>query len=658
MDETYNGNPPLIRISYQYANSVYGDKIPDVMRLVGPGYRIWEFTFGYSDISFMTEDYFWNGFDVGLERGDLIIVVSNEGPLAIVVTGTITGGASSVSADVEGFLTEMRTNPSDFSPTYGDLQTNWNPNGSVTYANNGAQDDTNPCPDKSSVNMLVAKYPGTAADPVATSTVTGLAMVCNQVENIVVWMKGTVRSGDPIAQAYPFQLYVGVGGFTKFAVITGLIPPDGEWHPLIFNRFNFTDGAGGFSWSSTDVIDRIRVKPTDVSQNGTVGYNTATTGEVNLAGPVRMNPRARPKFVIRFDDSIGDLVQPISTNTFSLPDGTPAPTCGWSALTLLGHYGFRGSCFHLPRRIGTSNAVATHATWDDLKVLKHYGWANCFQSYYDPLNNFNDGIRLLGPSGYAAKTIASVDTTADTLTASVATGMLLGGTTYGGYPVLFSGTNLPSPLVINKIYWAMGVTSTTFKLYATEQDSINQVNPIDLTTTGTPANFTYRYGFAANDYTKYQEDWTLGIKMLTDNGYGDDALFIAMNQGATDGEVMKLADSMGIKAIFGVYKGATPSEFYAAYPWTENGGTNPALNWKKAMRIPGAVQTDSSGAVTAQDARNYVDKVVAQGSWGMNYHHRITNANGPCLAALLDQLKKHADAGDIDVITAPELPLA
>ena len=76
------------------------------------------------------------------------------------------------------------------------------------------------------------------------------------------------------------------------------------------------------------------------------------------------------------------------------------------------------------------------------------------------------------------------------------------------------------------------------------------------------------------------------------------------------------------------------------------------------MKIVGGIQTDAAGgAVTATDARNYVNSVVAAGGWGQNFHHRITNDNGPILAALLDQLKIKSDAGLIDVVTATELPL-
>ena len=511
----YGGNNPPKKVSYGYVKSVYGGDLPEIISIIGEGYRIWEFGFGYGSTSYLSPGFFNGTPPAGpLARGDLIFINGTPTRTAVVVTTAPTGGNVVVSEDVLGYFANNAV-PVDFSPSYGTLITDWNPGGSVTFGGVGVQGDSAPCPDKSSLNMLTAQYPGVTVDPSGNSTVSGLAIPCNTVENIVVWMKGTVRAGDAIATAYPFLCYLGVGGFTKLATITGLLPADGNWHALILNAGNFST-SGGFSFSSTDLITTIRIKPTDPSQNGAVGYNTVTTGEVNIAGPVRMNPRSRAKFVIRFDDSIGDLVQPVSTNTFSLPDGTSAPPEGWSALSLLSHYGFRGSCFHLPRRIGTSNNMVTHATWDDLKVLKRNGWANCFQSYYDPANSTNDGIRLLGPTGYASKSVASVNTSANTITASAPTGILIAGAYYGGYPVLFSGTNLPAPLIINKIYWAIGVNTTTFTLYSTEQDAINQTNPIDLTTTGTPANFTFRYGFAANDYTKYTDDWYLGMKLLSD----------------------------------------------------------------------------------------------------------------------------------------------
>jgi hypothetical protein len=557
--------------------------------------------------------------------------------------------------DPTGKLVRESLIPKDLTKSYGTLITNWS---SATYANGGLQLDSEGCPDSAAYAILLAKLPGKDADPVANVTTTGLSIVCNTVRDIVVWAKATVRGGDEIASAMPFQVYLGVGGFTKEAHIIALLPADGEWHPLLLNKFNFTQ-AGGFLFTSSDVIDRIRIKPTDVSQDAALGYSTpkASGNESILLGPVRYNPTSRAKFMIRFDDSIGDLVQPVAANTFSLPDGTPAPASGWSALTLLDHFGFRATCFHLPRRIGTSNNRVTHATWDDLRTLANAGWDNCFQTYFDSVNLQNDGIRLLGPRGFATRSIASADATANTLTAPVAHSIMTSGAYYGGYPVIFSGSGLPAPLVAGKVYWAVATSTTSFILYPTETDSINNTNVIDLTTTGIAANFVFAYGFARNDYSRYAEDIELGRRMLSDNGYEEESRYWAVNQGATDGEVMKAAVAAGMRAVFGTYKGATPSFFFAQYPHTENNGTNPALNWKAIMKIVGGIQTDAVTGVTSADARNYVDNIVAAGGWGQNYHHRITNVNGPLLAALLDQLKIRSDAGLIDVVTATELPL-
>ena len=558
--------------------------------------------------------------------------------------------------DTTGKLVRKSFTPKDLTKSFGTLLTAWS---GAAYANGGLQIDSEACPDSAASTILLAKLPGKDADPVTTATVTGLSIVCNTLNDIVVWAKATVRAGDEIATAMPFQVYLGVGGFTKNASTTALVPADGKWHALLLNKFNFAQ-AGGFLFASSDIITQIRVKPIDVSQDAAYGYNTpkATGNESIIIGPVRYNPTSRAKFMVRFDDSIGDLAQPAATSTFSLPDGTTAPAAGWSALTLLDHYGFRASVFHLPRRIGTSNSLVTHATWADLRTLANAGWDNCFQSYFDPLDGASRGIRLLGPQGYAARTVASVDTGANSITASATHNILTLGSTYSGYPVVFSGTNLPSPLIVGKVYWAVGISSTAFTLYPTEADSINNTKIIDLATTGTAANFTFSYGFARNDYTRYAEDIELGRRLLIDNGYEEESKYWALNQGATDGEVMKAAKAAGVKAVFGAYRGSSPSFFFGQYPHTENNGTNPALNWKAIMKIVGGIQTDAAGgAVTATDARNYVNSVVAAGGWGQNFHHRITNDNGPILAALLDQLKIKSDAGLIDVVTATELPL-
>jgi hypothetical protein len=542
--------------------------------------------------------------------------------------------------------------PRDMSKDYGTLVSSLK---TATFANSASVEETEFCPDLAS-DFGVVKIPGAAADPLGTITVTGLSLTCNTIKSVMLWAKGTARAGDSITTAYPIQVYIGVGGFTKYALTTCLLPADGEWHPLHILK-DVVQQSGGFSFDSSDVVDRIRVKSTDIAQNGSVGFNAVTTGETLYIGPVRVNPSCRAKFMVRFDDSLVDLVQPNPAVTFTLPDGTKAPAEGWSCLSLLNHYGFRASVFHLPRRIGTSNALAAFATWDDLVTLKEAGWDNCFQSYFDPVNSLNDGIRLLGPQGYSSVTVSSVDATANTITASSNHGILLANAYYGGHPIIFSGSALPAPLVINKIYWAVGTTLTAFKLYPTEADAVAGTNVIDLTTTGTPASFTYRYAYARNDYTRYADDWTLGRKLLIDHGYSEDSLFVAMNQGATDGEVMKLAKAQGIKAVFGIYTGADPSKFHPQYPHLENQGTVPAINWKAPMKMVGAIQTDSTGAVTSADARNYVDKVVAHQCWGQNYHHKLNNQNGPCLAALLDQLRIHSLAGNIDVVTATELPL-
>lgn len=567
--------------------------------------------------------------------------------------------ASYIPSSIPGMVmrpelaTQLQTLPPDPPVSYGTLFADIS---TATFSNGAVFTDTVFCPDPASDKLLCGNLVGVAVDPTAILNLNNLAVPCNQIKNIVVWMKGTKREGDFLTTPYPIWIYLGIGGFTKYAQTTFLLPADGEWHPLIVNTSQFGIN-GGFSWDSSELVDRIRIKPIDMSQQGNYGYNAPNVGESVLIGQVRYNPWSQPYFIVRFDDSINDVLYPNPTVNFPLPDGTPAPVGGWSGLKLLQHYGFRGTCFHLTKRIGTSNNVSTFLTWQDLKTLADQGWANCFQTHCDPINTVNDGIRLLGPSGYVAKNVASVDTSGNTITASVAHNMPQRGT-YSVYPVMFAGSALPAPLVINKVYWAIGTTATAFQLFPTEQDAINNTNVIDITTTGTPASFTFRNGLSANDYSQYTADLTIGMKLLADHGFAEESKYWALNQGATDGEVMRAAMDNGVKAVFGVYRGTTLSYFLPGYPHCEFNGTNPALEWKAIMKVPQGRQTDAQiGVLTEADIRGYVDAICESGGIGMNYHHRLTNGNGPQLAWLLDQLKLRSDQGKIKVVTAPEIPM-
>lgn len=444
------------------------------------------------------------------------------------------------------------------------------------------------------------------------------------------------------------QMFIGNDSvFTKSIALTFGIPNDGKWHLLHIPAGSFS-AQNGFVLG-TDNFTHIKVND---RYGGSIGYPGMlfNTEELQL-GPVYINPFSRAKFLIRFDDSLNDCIVP--NGTF-LADGI---TKAWSGLDLLTQYGFRdkGSIFHLTRRIGTSNSVKTFLTTNQMSELAAAGWSHCFQSHQDPCDNANNGLRLMGPVGYTAKTVASVDTSANTLTASAAHNISAVGS-YWGYPVVFAGTDLPAPLDTSSIYWARYSSATAFTLHPTENDAIAGTNTIDLTTTGAAANFTFRYAYSSNDSTVIQQDFETGIAALTALGYSDTARIYAANQGQFDTYTVAAIRSVGLElcaAIGNTYlSGGTPM---TRHPVAETTGLSMGSGQvtDSLVTLPSAIQTD--GAPTATDARNYVDYVINMGGVGSNYHHSISASNGPVLAAYLDQLRTRVAEGSCDVVTAAEL---
>lgn len=435
----------------------------------------------------------------------------------------------------------------------------------------------------------------------------------------------------------------------KSLALTLGIPSDGKWHLLFIPRA-YLQAQNGFILG-TDTIMSIGVR--DRNDVANLGYPGMLTNNEELQlGPVTINPWSRPKFIIRFDDSLSDSIIPNGTFT---ADGV---TQAWSGLSLLTQFGFgdKGSLFHLTRRINTSNSLKTFLTTAQLASLAAAGWSHCIQTHQDPADGANNGAKLLGPDGFAPRTISSVSIANDTLTSSVAHQVING---YWGYPLLFSGTDLPAPLLANTIYWARQVTdANTFQLHVSENDSIANLNKINLTTTGTPANFTWRYGYSASDSSVQLEDISNAKAFIEAMGYTTTSAIWAPNQGALDKGLYEAARSLGIKMILGVSSsGAEFSHTKTKHLHTETtgayfSGSSPAVA-DTLLSIHAAIQTD--GSPTAADVEAYVEAVCAAGGIGQNFHHTITSANGPVLAAYLNALRKKVNEGVADVITAGEL---
>jgi hypothetical protein len=466
-------------------------------------------------------------------------------------------------------------------------------------------------------------------------------------KGITFWMKVKGRTAGPATT----QLYLGAAAdpYTgKSLALSFVMPPsDGKWHLVLIPRAVMAV-QNGFVMG-TDTIISIGIRDVD---NPGLGYpRMATNAEEMQLGPVYVNPYSRPKFLIRFDDSLPDILT--ATQSFTADGVTQA----WSAKMLLAQYGFgsKGSLFHLTRWIGKSNSLKTFLTVAQLAEVAALGWSNCMQTEQDPADLANNGLKLMGPVGYTARVVSSVDISANTITCAIAHNISAG--LYEGYPVKFSGTNLPAPLVVGTIYWAKQVNSTDLSLFPTENDSIAGTNIIDLTTTGTAANFTWNYGYSANDNSLQRADMANAIASLTAWGYGKTAKLWAPNQGAVEPIIMSAVQAAGVKYILGIYNAGAAFTYPVGRVMNAEtiGIVNTQGGIDSRLTVPSAIQTDAPGSYTAQQVRDYVDTVIATGGIGQNYHHTITAANSANLIAYLDQLRLRVAEGACDVVTGEEL---
>ena len=481
-----------------------------------------------------------------------------------------------------------------------------------------------------------------------TSVFTAIQSDARSFRSLAVWVKVKGRSQSHAA----VQLFLGNGTDPyagKAMAMTFAAPSDGKWHLVVVSPGSM-QALNAFVLG-TDTIQSIGIRDRHVA-DGSLGVTGMLTNAEELQiGPVYLNPWSRPKFLIRMDDSLAEFARGGVTFT---ADGI---TRQWSHLDLLTQFGFRGkgSIFHLTRRIGTTTN-REFLTRADLDMLAGLGWSHCAQSHQDPVSADNRGVRLMGPEGFAARAVASVDASANTITASAAHNIANG---YWGYPVVFTGTDLPSPLLAGQVYWARQTTTTAFTLHLNEVDAVLNTNAIDLTTTGVPANFTFRYGFSANDFSLVQQDIATCIGTLQSWGFGKTASIWAPNQGAIDVDTQAAARAAGVSLTCLIGNtGAAFDRPISRHPHAIAsgiaGGVGSAQIMYPGRLIPSAVQTD--GAVTDAQIRAYVDAVIACGGIGSNYHHGLAaGANSNQLVAYLDQLRLRVSEGACDVVTAEEM---
>lgn len=446
-----------------------------------------------------------------------------------------------------------------------------------------------------------------------------------------------------------------------------------EAYPVRFSNgdvrlVQFTNGATTATWAL----------PLTASATTAIVYSTTLLGQQATdavqVGPIYRDPAGKAFAYVRFDDNLLD--QYVARQTLSTPfvglSGVTLAVGAYSGKDVVAAFGLKANLFILTSCVGKANGnFMSVAQMRDLQDT--YGWDVCFQTHANPASLNNLGLRLLGPFGYSwsknsATSIASVDTTADTITTTAAHQMLtpaVGQAGLQGQPIMMTGTALPAPLDTITTYWPRPTSTTAFQLHPTEADAAANTNRIDLTSTGTPASFGYRYAGSAADSSAILADFRAGQALM--QGWGLNGWrYYASNQGAFDyatvQAMMTLRASDDLRIYMGTAgsTGSASSSYLARAGWGYTaagvgfvGGGQAATVLGDCCTFPTGYATESG---TEQQARDYVDSLVLRGAVGGNYHHFFsTEATLRNLCAYCDQVRLRRNQGLLLTGTMSEL---
>lgn len=129
-----------------------------------------------------------------------------------------------------------------------------------------------------------------------------------------------------------------------------------------------------------------------------VDFNAWDAGNVLDIGPVHLNARARPKFMIITDDSrTGNVV-----NGGGFPTGYPAS--GGNFLSIVSAYGFKGSASIITSLVGTGGG---NMTWDQIATLADAGWAIINHGTIDHQGSGSQGMTYLSSAEMTADILAA-----------------------------------------------------------------------------------------------------------------------------------------------------------------------------------------------------------------------------------------------------------
>lgn len=151
-----------------------------------------------------------------------------------------------------------------------------------------------------------------------------------------------------------------IGATRQWNVTFGIAPTCGQWRLLVAPKLNMT---GGTFTLASDTAGFVRVTQTSAAF-------AWSAGDICYFGPLYVNVRSRPKFILCTDDGRAGNV----TNGASYPSGYPSS--GGNFLDILTAYGFKGTAYIIPGLIGQ----ASYLTWEQVDTLAAAGWSICTHS--------------------------------------------------------------------------------------------------------------------------------------------------------------------------------------------------------------------------------------------------------------------------------------
>ena len=494
--------------------------------------------------------------------------------------------------------------------------------------------DLPPQPDNAtkSVRLVRNASPASAGEcAVALSAYTPVAS--SIYPSVGIWVK------NPGTRVLDFRVrFWGTGGTPRSISYGGSVRPGRGWQ---FMTLSGKANVAGNWVIGTDVINAVRVEQPSGASVGPNGEWVA--GDELIFGAVYADIKARPRFMLTFDDVPADVYRPYALSA-------SAPVSGRSAKQMLDYYGFKGTVYVVPALVG---GASTNVRVDEIQELLAAGWAIGSHSTTHPIDATGAGLRLLGPYGYQ-RSLAVGNLTADCRVTSTtaATDVFTCEANHNmsvGSKLEFVNT-APTGFSTGATYYVTAPSGTTFKL-ATTPGNANAGTAIDV-----PSNWTgtaeWRWPGSAPDDSAIYADIKGGIDGLTALGFKGHELFFALPQGGWDHYVRSAVERLGIRHTRGISStAANHRSIHIGYPTGGTVSSSPfwAPGWPEQAD---AISTDQSFSLAQATA--FVDECITYGYTGANYHHSSEDSSD-ILDGLLAYLKTKSDAGLIDVMTVWDL---